>query len=142
MAKHPNQLPRELKQLEAKEIDPSLLYIRKLRGKIKEESNLPPIMQLPGPNHKWSIPNSPTTINNTFHHPSATPEVISLTSAQSSSELDTDQGDMLDKTIKQVTHKLHETILTLDIGTFYPDRVRSAHPNKPMTTPSVTVNPW
>ena len=52
MAKQPNQLPRELKQLEAKEFDPSLLYVRELRGRSVNESNPPPLRSPPGPNHK------------------------------------------------------------------------------------------
>ena len=44
------------------------------------------------------------------------PEAISLISAHSSSELDIDQGDMIDETIKHVTHKLNQTMLTSDIG--------------------------
>ena len=50
MAKQPNKRPRELKQLEAKEIAPCLLYIRELRDRsVNEESNLPPIKQPPSP---------------------------------------------------------------------------------------------
>ena len=52
-----------------------------------------------------------------------------------------DQGDMIDETIKQVMHKLHQTIVTSDRDTFDPDRGTSALLNKPMTTPSITVNP-
>ena len=129
MAKPPSQLPRELKYLEAKEIDPSLLYTRELRGRsVNEESNLLPIKQPPSPTCKQSITNSPTTTNNSFP-PSicqSTPEANSPTSAQSSSELDTDQGYMIDETIKQVMHILHQTILTCDIGTFHPERATSA----------------
>ena len=60
-------------------------------------------------------------------------------SAQSSSELDTYQGDMIDKTIKQVIHKLHQISVTSDIDNFGPDRT-SAIQNKPITNPSL-VNP-
>ena len=43
MAKQTNQLPKELKQLDAKEIDSFLLYIRQLRGRsVNEESSTPP----------------------------------------------------------------------------------------------------
>ena len=46
MAKQTNQLHRELKQLDMKEIDPFLLYIRDLGGRsVNEESGTPPIKQ-------------------------------------------------------------------------------------------------
>ena len=47
---------------------------------------------------------------------------------------------MIDETIKEVTCKLHQTIMTSDIDNFDPDRATSAIPNKPITTPSITVN--
>ena len=144
MAKQPYQLPRELKLLEAKEVDPSLLYIRELRGRnVNEESNPPLIKHPTDPNCEQSITNSPTTTDNSLPPPfcQSTPEVNSPTSGQFSSELDTDQGDMIDKTIKQVMHKLHQTILTLDIDNFNPDRATCALPNKPMTMSSININP-
>ena len=58
-------------------------------------------------------------------------------SAQSSFELDTGQGDLIDETIKQVMHKLHQTIVTTDIDNFNLDRARCAIPNKPITIPSL-----
>ena len=46
MAKQSNKLTRELKQLEANEIDPSLVHIRELKGRsVNEESNVPYIKQ-------------------------------------------------------------------------------------------------
>ena len=43
MAKQCNKLTRELKQLKEKEIDPSLLHIRVLRGRsINDDSNTAP----------------------------------------------------------------------------------------------------
>ena len=48
MAKQSNKLTKELKQLEAKETDPSLLHIRGLRDQnVNEESNVPPIKEPP-----------------------------------------------------------------------------------------------
>ena len=51
MAKQMNQLLRELKQSGAKEIDPSLLYVREQGGRsVNEESCTPPIKKpCPGP---------------------------------------------------------------------------------------------
>ena len=54
MVKQMKQLPRELKQLDIKEFDPSLLYIRKLRGRsVNEESGTPPIKQISPGQPKW-----------------------------------------------------------------------------------------
>ena len=143
MAKQSNKLPRELKQLEAKEIDPSLLHIRELRCKsVNEESNLPHIKQPPtGPNGEQNITASPINVANNLPPPisQSAPETYCTTSAQSSSELDTGHGNMLDETIKQVTHKLHQTTVTSDIDNFNLDRT-SAILNKPITTPSL-INP-
>ena len=71
MAKQTNQLTKELKQLDAKEIDPSFLYIRELRGSsVNEESNTPHIRQPPtGPTHVQSISNNPTPSNDSLPPP-------------------------------------------------------------------------
>ena len=46
--KNANQVVRELKQLDAKEPDPSLLNVRELRGRnANEELHIPSIRQLP-----------------------------------------------------------------------------------------------
>ena len=43
MAKQTNQMKREMKRLEAKETDPSLLYVRELRVRnVNEESHTHP----------------------------------------------------------------------------------------------------
>ena len=65
MAKPTNQLNKELKQLEVKEINPSLLYIRELKGRsVNEESHMPYIRQpSPGPTHVQSINYNPTPTN-------------------------------------------------------------------------------
>ena len=120
MAKQPNQLPRELKKLEAKEIDPSLLHVRELRGRnVNGEPNLPHNKQPPtGPKSKRSIINDPTTASNKTPPfiPQGDLEARSPVPIQSSSELATDQGDMIGETIKQVTQKLGHTILSSKIG--------------------------
>ena len=121
MAKQMNQLPRELKQLDVKEIDPSLLYIRELRGRsVNEDSGMPPIKQpSPGPTHVQSLKDNPTPIVDGLPSPvyQGTPVASSSIQTQSSSDMDTDQGDMIEEFIKQVTHKLYQTILTPDVGT-------------------------
>ena len=54
MAKQTNQLTKELKQLDAKEIDPCFLYIRELRGRsVNEDLHMPHIGQpSPAPTHE------------------------------------------------------------------------------------------
>ena len=66
-----NQLPKESKQLDAKEIDPSLLYFRKLRGRsVNEESSMPPIKQpSPGPTYVQSLDDNLTSVVDGLPHP-------------------------------------------------------------------------
>ena len=42
-----NQVSRELKRLEVKENDPSLLHVRELRGRNANEESHPPLDSLP-----------------------------------------------------------------------------------------------
>ena len=130
-----------MKQLDAKEIDPSLLYIRKLRGRsINGESNTPHIIQpSPGPSCVQSINYNPTATNDSLptYLCHSTLEATSSISAQSSPELDTDQGDVIDETIKCVTHKLNQTILTPDIGIINSEMTPHAGNTKTMNTPNV-----
>ena len=124
MPKQTSQLHRELKQLDAKENDPSLLYVRELRGRsVNEDSGTSPIKQpSPGPTHVQSVMDNWTTINDGLPPPihQSTQEANSSIQTQSSSDFDTDQGDMINKTIKQVTHKLYQIILAPDVGTSNP----------------------
>ena len=102
---------------------------------------MPPIKKpSPHPTHAQSKNNNSTPRVNRLPPPicQSTPEASSSISTQSSSELDKDQGDMIDKTIKDVTHKLHQTILTSDIGTSNPERTASASTSKSINMPSVT----
>ena len=77
-----------------KEIDPSLLYVRELRGRsVNEESSVPPIKQpSPGPKCVQSIYNKSTPTVEILPLPmcQSTPEASILIPAQSSSKLDTD----------------------------------------------------
>ena len=48
MTKEANQINKELKWLKAQETNPSLLYVRELRGRnVNEESHTPPLFSLP-----------------------------------------------------------------------------------------------
>ena len=65
MAKQTNQVNRELKWLEEKETNCSLLYARELRGRnVNEESHRSPIRQpSPGPTHVHGATQKPKTTN-------------------------------------------------------------------------------
>ena len=110
-----------MKQLDTKEIVPSLLYTRELRGRsVNEDSGTPPIKQpSPGPTHVQSLNDNLTPIVDSLPPPicQSTQEAISSIQTESSSDIDMDQDGMINKTIKQVTHKLYQTILIPDIGT-------------------------
>ena len=106
MAKQTNQVNRELKQLDAK--DSLLLHVTELRcRRVNEESNMPLIrLPSPGPTSVHSAIQNPKATNNCKPPPinQSTPTSISSISPQSSLDLDTDHGDMIDETIKHVTH--------------------------------------
>ena len=103
-----------------KEPDPSSFNVRKLRGRsVIEELHTPSIREPPlGPIHvHGAIQNSnvngiclPPPINQ------STPALFSSISPQSSSDLDTDQGDMIEETIKQVTWSVNQTLLKTSTG--------------------------
>ena len=46
----------------------------------------------------------------------STPALVSSISPQSSSDLDTDQGDLMEETIKQVAQSLHQMLLKISTG--------------------------
>ena len=66
----------------------------------------------PGPAHVHGATQNPIATCNYLPPPISqrTPASISSISSQSSSELDTDQGDMIDKTIQHVTQTLKQTL--------------------------------
>ena len=104
---------RELKWIEAKE-NPSLLYARELRGgNANEESHTSPIRQpSPGPAHVHGKTKHPKTTN---HLPplisQSTQTSINSISPQSSWELDTDHGDMIDGKLKHITQTLNQNFI-------------------------------
>ena len=57
---------------------------------------------------------------------------ISSISPQSSSDLDTDHGDMIDETIKQVRHTINQTLLTSNANILA--QIKSP------TTPTMTIH--
>ena len=114
MAKQANWLRKEFKCLLAKETNPSLVYVKELRGRnINEKSCSPPIIQpTPGQTHMHSVTQN---VKFTSHLPTplsqSTSASISPVSPQWSSELDTNHGDMIDETIKLVTQTLNQTLI-------------------------------
>ena len=106
-----------MKQLKAKETNPFLLYVRELRGRnFNEESYTHTIRQpYPGPTHEHSATQN---LKSTNHLPTplgqSTPASISPVSPQSSLELDTDHGDMIDETIKHMKQTLNQTLIRGD----------------------------
>ena len=115
MAEQNNPVTRELKWLNVKESDPSSLNVQELRDRsVSEELHMPSIIQPPpGPIHvHGAVQNSkingiclPQPINQ------STPVLVSSISPQSSSDLDTDQSDIIDNTIKQVARSVNQMLL-------------------------------
>ena len=102
---------------------------------------MPPIKQpSPGPTCMQSINNNlaPTVDSLPPSICQSIPETSSSISAQFNSVLDSDQGDMIDEIIKHVTHKLHQTILTSDIGTINPERTTGTANTKSISTLNIT----
>ena len=115
MTEQNNQVVSELKWLDPKEPNPSLLNVRELRGRsINEESHTHSIRQPPpGQIHVHSVVQNPKIDSNCLPPPmnQSTPASVSTNSPQSSSDLDTDQGEMIDKTIKQVVQSVNQILL-------------------------------
>ena len=71
---------------------------------------MPPLGQpSPGPTHVHDATQNPKPNTNDLPNPvsQSAPASICPTSPQSSLELDTDHGDMIDETIKHVQHTLN-----------------------------------
>ena len=92
MAEHNSQVARELKWLDIMEPDPALLNLRELRGRsVNEELHMPSIRQQPSASGCSLLP-------------------------QPSSNLDTDQCDSIDKTVKQVAQSVYQMLLKTSTG--------------------------
>ena len=115
MVEQNNQVARKLKWLDAKKPYPSSLNVRELRSRsVNEALNTLSIRQPPlGPIYMHSAVQN--LKNNGICLPSpinqSTPVVVSTISSQSSSELDTDQGWIIDETMKQVIQTVNQTLL-------------------------------
>ena len=117
MAAQNNQVARQLKWLNVKEPDPFLLNVRELTGRnVNEELHTPSIRQPPqGPICvHGAVQNS--KINGIFLPPpinQSTLASVSIILPQSSSDLDTDQGEIIDETIKEVVQSDNQMLLNL-----------------------------
>ena len=111
--KNSNQLVRELKRLDANKPDPSITNIQELRGRnVDEELQAPSIRPLPpGLVH----------VQNTFNNKNlslllpidqSTPAPVTKISPKSSSDLDTDQGEAVDETLRTAVPMFNQTLLT------------------------------
>ena len=72
----------------------------------------------PGPTHVQCVIQNPKATNYCLLPPisQSIPASFSSISPQSSSDLVTDHGDMIDKTIKHVTHIINEILLTSNVS--------------------------
>ena len=110
-----NHAVRDLKQLNAKEPDPSIINVQELRGrnvndKLHATSIRPPP---PGPVHVQSTVQTLDKKNLSLLPPinQSTPALVTAISPESSSDLDTDQGEALDETLRKVVQMFNQTIL-------------------------------
>ena len=121
MVEQNNQVARELKQLDTKEPDPPSLNVRELRGRsVNEELHMPSIRQPPQSQYmcmmQFKIKKKvngiclPPPINQ------STPALVSSMLPQSSSDLDTDQGEFIDETIKEVAQSVNQMLLMSTTG--------------------------
>ena len=120
MAEQNNQVARELNWFDAKELDPSSLNVRKLRSRRPNEELHTPFIRQPTPGTigvHGTVQNSkingiclPSPINQ------STPALVTSSSQQSSSGFDTDQGEIIDKTIKQAAQPVNQMLLKTTIG--------------------------
>ena len=103
-----NQIVREFKQLDVKEPDPSSLNVRELRGRnISKELHTPSIRQPPpGPIHLHGTVQN--LVKRIFAYHNHLP--------QSSSDLDTDQDEIIDEMLKQVVQTVNWLLLKTTTG--------------------------
>ena len=114
--KNSNKLVRELKWLDGKEPDPSIINIQELRSRnINEELHAASIRPLPpGPVH---VQNTVQTLDNKYlllppPINQSTPAPVTAISPRSSSDLDRDQGEAVDETLRKVAQMLSQPLLT------------------------------
>ena len=92
---------------------------------------MPPIRQpSPDPTHVHGAMQNPKATNNYLPPPisQSTPTSICSIWPQSSLDLDTDHGDMIDETIKYVTHTINQTLLTSNASNTNTNKVSNYPP--------------
>ena len=97
---------------------------------MRSHTCLPIKQPSPGPTCVHGAIQNQKAINNCLPPPisQCTLASISSISPQSSSDLDTDHGDMIDETIKHITHTTNQTLLASNIGNTTTDKASSDPP--------------
>ena len=120
MAEQNNQVARQPKRLDAKELDPTSLNVRELRGRgVSEVLHMPSIRQpASGPIHVHGAIQNSKLYGMCLPHPvnQSTPASIRSILPHSSLHLDKDQGDIIDETIKQVAQSVNQTLPKTSTG--------------------------
>ena len=103
----------------------------------------PPLDSLPQAQLVHGAIKNPKASNNCLPLPisQSTPASISSISPQSSSDLDTNHADMIDKTIKHATHAITQTLLTSNVSNTSTNKASdNPHGNTPDLQPTKDVN--
>ena len=120
MAEQNNHVARELKWLNVKEPDPSSLNVKELRDRsVNEKLHMSCIRQPPQAQYMCMVQFKIKKINGICLTPpinKSTPVMVSSILPQSSSDLDTDEGENIDKTIKQVAQTVNQMLLKTNAG--------------------------
>ena len=105
-----------MKWLDAKKADPSLTNVWELRGRnINEELQAPSIRPLPqGLVHVQNTVQVSNNKNLSLSPPidQCIPTPATIISSKSSSDLDTNQGEAVDETLRKVAQMFYQTLLT------------------------------
>ena len=117
--KNSNQVVRELKWLDVKEPDPYLLNVRELRGRnVNTELHTPSIRQsAPGPIHAQStVQNLEKNIWLPLPISESIPALVSTILPQCISDLDTDQGEIINEILQNIAQTLNQMLLMTTTG--------------------------
>ena len=101
-----NQVVRELKQLDVKEPEPSIINIQELRGRnANEELHTLSIRQPPQTQYMYKVQYELYTKKLSLPPPisQSNPASVSMISPKPISDLDTDQGETIDVSLKSCT---------------------------------------
>ena len=103
-----------------KEPDPSIIFMQELRGRnVNEELHTPSIKQLPpGPIHVQGTVQTLDNRNLNLPPPisQSTPASVNTISPKSSSNLDKDQGEAINETLRKVVQTFNQIMLMTTAG--------------------------